>query len=99
MGGELPGQFRNRAALAGAEIARLEGRKLNAELLYEEAIRSAHTHGFVHNEALATSLPRAFTRRVGSRRSRMPICAMPVPAISAGEQMGRCDNLISYIRN
>src|SRR6516162_11892301 len=60
MGGELPGQFRNRAALAGAEIARLEGRKLNAELLYEEAIRSAHTHGFVHNEALANELAARF---------------------------------------
>ena len=37
----------------GAEIARIEGRVLDAQDLYEKAVRSAHTHGFVHNEALA----------------------------------------------
>jgi C4-dicarboxylate-specific signal transduction histidine kinase len=37
----------------GAEIARIEGRVLEAQDLYEKAVRSAHTHGFVHNEALA----------------------------------------------
>jgi PAS domain S-box-containing protein len=48
-----PENFENRAALVGAEIARIEGRELDAEHLYEQAIRSAHTNGFVHNEALA----------------------------------------------
>src|SRR5262249_48503432 len=48
--------FENRAALVGAEIARIEGRVLDAEQLYERAIRSAHTNGFVHNEALANEL-------------------------------------------
>ena len=33
--------LRDRAALVGAEIARLEGRELDAERLYEQAIRSA----------------------------------------------------------
>src|SRR6202041_3643995 len=42
--------FANRAALVGAEIARLDGRELDAERLYEEAIRSASEHGFVQNE-------------------------------------------------
>jgi PAS domain S-box-containing protein len=45
--------FENRAALASAEIARIEGRELDAEHLYEKAIRSARENGFVHNEALA----------------------------------------------
>ena len=36
-----PENFENRAALVGAEIARLEGRELDAEHLYEQAIRSA----------------------------------------------------------
>ena len=36
-----PENFENRAALVGAEIARLEGRELDAERLYEQAIRSA----------------------------------------------------------
>ena len=36
-----PENFENRAALVGAEIARIEGRELDAERLYEHAIRSA----------------------------------------------------------
>ena len=47
-----PENFEDRAALVGAEIARIEGRVLEAEHLYEQAIRSAHSSGFVHNEAL-----------------------------------------------
>jgi predicted ATPase len=52
--------FENRAALVGAEIARIEGRELDAERLYEQAIRSAHANGFVHNEALANELAARF---------------------------------------
>ena len=48
-----PENFENRAALVGAEIARIEGRALDAEQLYEQAIRSARANGFVQNEALA----------------------------------------------
>jgi PAS domain S-box-containing protein len=52
--------FENRAALVGAEIARLEGRDVEAMRLYEEAIRSARANGFVHNEALANELAGRF---------------------------------------
>jgi PAS domain S-box-containing protein len=55
-----PENFENRAALVGAEIARIEGRMLEAESLYEQAIHSAHTNGFVHNEALANELAARF---------------------------------------
>ena len=55
-----PENFENRAALVGAEMARLEGRELNAERLYEQAIRSARANGFVHNEALANELAARF---------------------------------------
>src|SRR5262245_56499946 len=48
-----PENFENRAALVGAEIARIEGRDLEAMRLYEKAIRSAHANAFVHNEAVA----------------------------------------------
>ena len=48
-----PENFENRAALVGAEIARMEGRELEAERLYQQAISSARANGFVHNEALA----------------------------------------------
>ena len=55
-----PENFENRAALVGAEIARLEGRELDAEHLYEQAIRSARENGFVHNEAIANELAARF---------------------------------------
>jgi PAS domain S-box-containing protein len=55
-----PDNFENRAALVGAEIARIEGRDLDAERLYEEAIRSARANGFVHNEAIAYEVAARF---------------------------------------
>jgi len=58
--GHCPENFENRAALVGAEIARIEGRRLDAEDLYERAIASAHANGFVHNEGLANQLAARF---------------------------------------
>jgi PAS domain S-box-containing protein len=55
-----PANFANRAALVGAELARLEQRELDAERLYEEAIRSAREHGFVQNEGLSHELAARF---------------------------------------
>jgi PAS domain S-box-containing protein len=60
-----PENFENRAALVGAEIARIEGRELDAERRYEQAIRSAHANGFVHNEALANELAARFHKARG----------------------------------
>lgn len=48
-----PVAFENQAALLGAEVARLEGRLLEAQELYEKAVLSAHANGFVQNEAIA----------------------------------------------
>src|SRR5919198_2366728 len=59
-GENCPENFANRAALVGAEIARLEGRELEAMRLYEEAIRLAREHGFVQNEGLANELAARF---------------------------------------
>jgi PAS domain S-box-containing protein len=55
-----PSTFRDKYALAAAEFARVEGRELDAERLYEQAIRSARANGFVHNEALANELAARF---------------------------------------
>jgi PAS domain S-box-containing protein len=55
-----PATFANRAALVRAELARLEGRELDAERLYEEAIHSAREHGFVQNEGLTHELAARF---------------------------------------
>jgi len=55
-----PENFENRAALVGAEIARIKGRELVAERLYEAAIESARENGYVHVEALANELAARF---------------------------------------
>src|SRR5262249_51337632 len=61
-----PENFDDRAALVGAEIARIEGRPLEAMDLYERAIGSARANGFVHHEALAYELAARFYARRGS---------------------------------
>jgi PAS domain S-box-containing protein len=61
--------FGDRHALVGAEIARIEGRDLDAMRLYEQAIRSAHTNGFVHNEGLAYEVAARFYSARGSETS------------------------------
>ncbi|HTF66266.1 MAG TPA: PAS domain S-box protein, partial [Edaphobacter sp.] len=55
-----PETFETRAALVAAEIARIEGRDLDAMRLYELAIRSAHANGFIHNEAIAYEIAARF---------------------------------------
>ncbi len=55
-----PENFADRAALVGAEIARIEGRAADAEQLYERAIRSAQESGFVHNEAIVYEVAARF---------------------------------------
>ena len=55
-----PDNFENRAALVGAEIARIEGRDVEAMRRYEQAIRSSRANGFIHNEALANELASRF---------------------------------------
>ncbi len=51
-----PQNFEDSAVLLGAEIARIEGRTLEAMDLYQRAIRVARTNGFVQNEALSYEL-------------------------------------------
>jgi PAS domain S-box-containing protein len=55
-----PDNFENRAALVAAEMARLEGRTIEAESLYEQAIQSARANAFIHQEALADELAARF---------------------------------------
>ena len=55
-----PENFEDRAALVGAEIARLEDRDREAMDLYEQAVRSARANGFIHQEGLAYELAARF---------------------------------------
>jgi PAS domain S-box-containing protein len=63
-----PENFGNRAALVGAELARIEGRTLDAEHLYEEAIHSARANGFIHNEAIANEVAARFYAARGFKK-------------------------------
>jgi predicted ATPase/two-component sensor histidine kinase len=60
-----PENFGDRAALVRAEMARIEGREMEAIGLYEQAIRAAHDNGFVHNEAVANEVAARFHARRG----------------------------------
>ncbi|HEY8947113.1 MAG TPA: GAF domain-containing protein, partial [Polyangiaceae bacterium] len=57
--------FRNRRALISAEAARIDGRDADAMRFYDEAITSAHSGGFVQNEAIAAELAARFCRMRG----------------------------------
>ena len=83
----------------GAEIARIEGRVLDAEHLYEQAIRSAHENGFVHNEALANELAARFYAARGFEKiAHLRICGTPGTATFVGAPMVRYGNSINSIR-
>ncbi|KYG09948.1 hypothetical protein BE21_15110 [Sorangium cellulosum] len=60
-----PENYVNRHALVSAELARLDGRDIEAMRLYEQAIQSARANGFVPNEGLAYELAAAFYRSRG----------------------------------
>jgi len=60
-----PENYGNRAALVGAEIARIEGRDLDAMRSYDEAIKSACENGFVQNEGIANELAARFYLKRG----------------------------------
>ncbi|MFL9934109.1 AAA family ATPase [Paraburkholderia sp. RL18-103-BIB-C] len=55
-----PPTFGDKYALVSAEIARLEGRDLDAMRLCEQAIRSARKHGFVGHEGIAHEVAAQF---------------------------------------
>ncbi len=84
-----PENFDNRVALAGAEIARIEHRDLDAMQLYEQAIVSARENGFVHNEAIAYELAAAFYRQQGFEKIARTYLTESVSCYSAGVQWAR----------
>src|ERR1700688_1723719 len=61
-----PPTFGDKHALVSAELARIEGRDLDAMRLYEEAIQSARENGFIQNEGLAHELAAGFYLAHGS---------------------------------
>ncbi|MBG1270290.1 AAA family ATPase [Nostoc sp. WHI] len=55
-----PANFLHKSQLVAAEMARIEGRELEAMRLYEQSIGSAREQGFVQYEALANELGAKF---------------------------------------
>jgi PAS domain S-box-containing protein len=55
-----PENFGSAAALVEAEAARIDNRALDAEQLYENAIRLAHEYGLLQNEGVANELAARF---------------------------------------
>jgi PAS domain S-box-containing protein len=97
-----PENFENRAALLGAEIARIEGREFEAMRLYEQAIRSAHENGFIHNEALAYEIAarfygaRGFDKIADAYRRDARYCYIRWGADAKVKQL---DQLYPHLRN
>ncbi len=92
-----PENFANRAALVGAEVARIEGRDADAMHLYEQAIGSARQHGFVQNEGLAYEVAARYYSARGFETSPTPTCARPGIVIFAGALTARCGSSIGFI--
>jgi PAS domain S-box-containing protein len=63
----VPENFADRQMLLAAEIARIEGRGLEAEQLYEQSIRLAREAGFVQIEAIAAECAARFYEARGIR--------------------------------
>jgi predicted ATPase/signal transduction histidine kinase len=62
-----PANFASRLTLLAAEIARIEGRELEAERLYEEAIQLARDAEFIQIEAIAAECAARFYEARGIR--------------------------------
>jgi PAS domain S-box-containing protein len=60
-----PPTFGDKHALVSAELARIEGRDLDAMRLYEDTIRAARENGFVQNEGIANELAAQFYLKRG----------------------------------
>jgi len=79
-----PANFADRLALLAAELARIEGRELDAERLYEEAIRLAREAGFTQIEAIAAEREPGSMRYAAFRQSFSLISRMHAIATCAG---------------
>ncbi|HEY0065495.1 MAG TPA: GAF domain-containing protein, partial [Telluria sp.] len=60
-----PANFDNRYLLVAAEMARIQGRDMEAMRAYDAALASARAGGFVQHEALGAELAGAFYRQRG----------------------------------
>ncbi|HTD16625.1 MAG TPA: AAA family ATPase, partial [Chthoniobacterales bacterium] len=62
-----PETFVDKYTLVSAELARIQGRELDAMRLYEDAIQAARQHGFIQNEGVGNELASRFYLKRGYR--------------------------------
>jgi len=62
-----PDTFVDKYTLVSAELARIQGRELDAMRLYEDAIQAARQHGFIQNEGVGNELASRFYLKRGYR--------------------------------
>ncbi|MBV8225770.1 MAG: GAF domain-containing protein [Verrucomicrobia bacterium] len=60
-----PETFVDKYTLVSAELARIQGRELDAMRLYEDAIQAAREHGFIQNEGVGNELASHFYLKRG----------------------------------
>ncbi len=63
-----PENFLSRYTLVAAEIARVEGRELDAMHAYDNAIKHSREHGFIQSEGMANELAARFYLSLGFER-------------------------------
>jgi len=63
-----PANFLHKQLLIAAETARLDGQDSEAMSLYDHAIESAHEHGYLQNEAIASELAAKYYLTKGRRK-------------------------------
>ena len=85
-----PPTFGDKHALVSAELARIEGRDLDAMRLYEEAIRAARENGLVQNEGIANELAAQFYLKRGIENGRIPTSVTRAIVIFDGVPTARC---------
>ena len=95
-----PENFENRAALVGAELARIEGRDVGcrAPLRASHSARPAPTASSTMRRSPGRR-PRASIQRAASRTSPRCILNEPATVICAGAPTARCGNSRPAIRN
>ena len=92
LGSELPGQFRQSCGVGRRRGCSAGGPRARRGTAYEQAIRSARSNGFVHNEALANELAARFYSARGFGKIAPCTYWTPATAICVGEPTGRCDS-------
>jgi PAS domain S-box-containing protein len=88
-----PPTFGDKALLLSAEIARLYGLDSDAMRLYEAAIRSAHTHGFVLDEGVAHEVAARFYAARGFHAIADAYLRNSMSCFARGGAEGKCRQL------